>query len=236
VQQIRVEGFDPMRPGLAFPNQFHGPGIVVDLPVIGRIPIGDASRGLCGGMVFVVDDLFHHHLPAWPDAQPPPSGSPLFKYIVRRLIDSWDLPMGPTRYASGMRQPDQALLARTVTHVSPIKEQLSAGRPVPLGLVTERWSPSLSSSLLRNPSTTLKQMSRNHQVLAYAYEGTPYEWDRLWIYDPNLPGRSDLFIDLRWEATRPTAIESNASHPRVRGYFPVEYQPQDPRSHLGPSW
>jgi hypothetical protein len=52
-----VPAFLPSRNGLAFTNPWPAePDIVVDVPVVGKIAVGSASNGLCGGMVFTVLD------------------------------------------------------------------------------------------------------------------------------------------------------------------------------------
>ena len=50
-----VPGFTPSVNGLRFTNSWPSePDIVVQVPPLGNVPIGDASNGLCGGMVFTV--------------------------------------------------------------------------------------------------------------------------------------------------------------------------------------
>ena len=85
----RVSGFQPSVNGLHFSNSFpHEPDIVVEVPPFGRIPIGDASNGLCGGMVFTVRDVFETPgMVPLPDANPPAPGTPLFEYLVDRVAD-----------------------------------------------------------------------------------------------------------------------------------------------------
>ena len=51
-------GFLPSRNGFAFANDFpHVPAKTIDL-VVTKVPLGDASNGLCGGMVYAALDLF----------------------------------------------------------------------------------------------------------------------------------------------------------------------------------
>ena len=53
-----VSGFLPSRNGFAFANDFpHVPAKTIDL-VVTKVPLGDASNGLCGGMVYAALDLF----------------------------------------------------------------------------------------------------------------------------------------------------------------------------------
>jgi len=55
----QVAGFMPSANGFHFINSWPSePDIVVNVPALGRVAVGDASNGLCGGMVFAVRDFF----------------------------------------------------------------------------------------------------------------------------------------------------------------------------------
>ena len=77
------------------------------MPGLGSLAIGDASNGLCGGMVYTVRDMFlTPDLPPVEATTPPAEGTPLFKYIVDRLLASFDLPIsGSSSTTSGCRRP-----------------------------------------------------------------------------------------------------------------------------------
>ena len=91
-----VPGFRPSTSGLHFDNSFPSePDLTITLPGGQVIGIGDASNGLCGGMVYTVMDFFAAKLAPPPGTDLPAGGSPLFIYIVRRLFDSFGLPFGP---------------------------------------------------------------------------------------------------------------------------------------------
>ena len=64
----------------------------------GSIGVGDASTGLCGGMVYTVADLFAAGVPVPPDREPPANGSPRFKSIVRRQVESLAWLTVPVRF------------------------------------------------------------------------------------------------------------------------------------------
>jgi len=229
-----VPGFLPSRDALHFANSWPSqPDVVIDLPVAGKLKIGDASRGLCGGMVFAVRDLFEAHLPPPPDTTPPPSGSPLYGYIVRRLFDSFDLPGGVLRYYRWMNTPDEdrsflgvtrrGLAWLTIVEEWPkIRADVDAGRPSPLGLVTVQSA---------NPL----DLGMNHQVLAYGYEldGTALT---LRVYDPNTdPASADgvaLSLDTAEPAARTPISHSVAIATPVRGFFRVRYGFADPAGAL----
>src|SRR5262245_23145219 len=135
---VIVPDFLPSRCGFRFANAFpRGP--VFRLPVL-RLPVGDASRGLCGGMIYAACDLFHGRAEPPPDDVPPAYGTPLFRHFVRRLFDSFHLPWGPMKYYAWMRVPESVtrtvLLHRTVRHEWPrVRRDLDGGHPAALGLV-----------------------------------------------------------------------------------------------------
>lgn len=134
----RVAGFLPSTSGLKFPNSFPAgiPVVNVAIPPLPPITLGDASNGVCGGMVYVVMDLFL----AQPRLLPPTTttlpagGSSLMNYIVARLIDGFALPLGPAsnayRYIEYMSTLDHdTLISRGVPWVITTNEWLEPGRP-----------------------------------------------------------------------------------------------------------
>ncbi len=187
-----VPGFRPGIHGFHFANAFP-PGPTVRLagfdPRI--LGIGDASAGLCGGMALTVRDMYEAGLSAPPDTAPPANGSPRFRALVRRQVQSLDWLRVPLRYFDLQAlRPDPpmglaALLRREPPRVTAILEEwpriraeIDTGHPSVVGLIRAAgWSP--------------WALTRNHQVLAFAYEETPAAV-RLRVYDPNHPGRDDV--------------------------------------------
>jgi hypothetical protein len=222
-----VGGFRPSTDGLHFLNAFpQAPVVTVTLPGLGERGFGDASGGLCGGMAFAVRDLYEAGLPPPAATEPPSPGSPFFKYLCRRLIDSFDLPEGVLRYYEWMSHRDADDLfghgpaARTLTEGWPaVRRELDAGRLAPLGLVTVH-------------SFDPKDLGECHQVLAYAY-ALDEAGSRLTIavYDPNWPDRDDLTLAL--DASRPGPI-TYSGELSVRGFFLTPYNPADPAGALAP--
>ena len=220
----------PSRHGFAFTNSWPSqPAVVVDTH-FGRITIGNAAAGLCGGMVFVVLDYWYGRT-LLPTTRPA-AGEPLYRQIVRRLIDSWDLPAGVAHYYECMTLPDSdngvsflgrslvlrpGLARRTVRTEWPrIRADLDRGTPVPLGVVTVA-------------SAKPADLGLNHQVLAYDYEraGTKVS---LKVYDPNRGQRDDIWIRFDEKETTGSAAFThnlNIGHP-VRGFFRTEYAPVPP--------
>jgi hypothetical protein len=195
------------------------------------IGIGNAAAGLCGGMVFAALDYWHAR--ARPPADRPEPGSPLYHYIVRRLIASWRIPAGVARYYRWMMLPDGDRdvtvlgrdLARTRRGVSRraiaaqwprIRAGLDDGIPAPLGLVT------VASA---NPA----RLRHNHQALAYGYALSGREVT-MRVYDPNSGPDDGVFI--RFDASAPeraTAFSHNLNLGwPVRGFFLVGYSPATP--------
>ncbi len=206
---VRIPNFTPSRHGFPFYNSFPAgtPAYVVPTP-FGRIAIGDAAAGLCGGMVFAAIDL-HRHSAAIPNSPEPP----LFEYFVRRLLASWDLPFGVLKYYDWQRRPDSPLIRLTITRDWPrIRAALDAGRFAPLGLV-------------HASGYRLRDLPRNHQVLAYGYdlEETTGEV-KLHIYDPNHPGADDAA--LTFGLRNPDGVQRivhSCEGAAVRGIFLTRY-------------
>jgi len=189
-----VPGFLPSRNGLPFPNAWP-PGPTARLgPIDPRwVGIGDASQGLCGGMALTVRDLFEAGIEPPRDSELPKNGSPRFKAIVRRQVQSLDWLRVPLRYYDLQAfRPDpptavSRLLRRDVPRVGSIQQEwpriraeIDGGRLPVIGTIR------IAS---RNPMV----LSSNHQVLGYAYDETP-ERIAIRVYDPNRPGQDDVEI------------------------------------------
>jgi hypothetical protein len=232
-----VTGLLPSRDAFAFGNSWPSqPALAIDTPV-GTIPIGNAAGGLCGGMVYAVLDYWHAGQAPQPLARPA-LGEPLYRFIVRRLLDSWDLPAGVLQYYQWMLAPDgdrafevlgrrvvaeRGLAWRTVVEQWPgARDDLDSGVPVPLGLVTMRTADPLG-------------LAQNHQVLAYGYrrEGAAVT---VQVYDPNSGPRDDVAISFSdADPHRGTAFDHNIDigHP-VRGFFRTAYSPAEPPAAADP--
>ena len=176
--------FVPSKHGFPFPNCYPCGSPVIDCPTpFGRLKVGDAAGGLCGGMVFAALDLYLLGVPRPADPDPP-----VFRYFCRRLMASWNLPFGvlkyydwqcrpgASRFLAGVRVLDGVSRLTIAEEWPRVRASLDAGMPVPLGLVkAHSFSP--------------RQLPRNHQALAYGYELDEAAGDlTLRIYDPNYPG------------------------------------------------
>jgi hypothetical protein len=223
-----ASSFVPSRHAFGFDNTWPAqPAVVVPSP-FGDIRFGAANAGLCGGMVFAALDYWHAGIA--PATARPAARTPLYDFIVRRLIDSWQVPGGVARYFEWMGLPDgdgtalqlfgrpvltqRGLVWRTITGEWPrIRLDLDRGGPVPLGVVT------VTS---RQPS----DLALNHQVLAYGHR-TAGDRVTLRVYDPNRGRRDDVSIAFdTGPPDQPTTFTHNLSlgGRRVRGFFRTGYR------------
>ncbi len=216
-----VPGFTPSDHGFHFANSWPaGPTIQfgpLDPRVVG---IGDASTGLCGGMVYTVADLFVAGLPVPPDREPPANGSARFASIVRRQVESLSWLSVPARFwmrmaLGGSFGGDRA--RSTFEREWPrAKAELDAGRLVPIGLV-------------RVAAVDPRNLTKNHQAIAWGY-AEDGRGVTLRLYDPNWPDRDDVTITLHVdEALRPTGLTQSTGEPLL-GWFVLPYRPAEPRA------
>jgi hypothetical protein len=225
-----VEGFLPSTSGFGFANDFpHVPVRYIGVPGVVSIPIGDASKGLCGGMVFAVRDYFESGRRPPPGTTAPGEG-PLFDYLCRRLFDSFGLPLGPGTYLelmSPLLSDGETFLSRMgwaphgrawrmVNQEWPaVRSDIDRGHPSPLGLVTVK-------------STNPMDLKQDHQVLAYGYD-LDGALLTVHLYDPNQPGRDDVTLSLDIShPTHPTPVTDLPAGPTVYAFFRVAYTPAMP--------
>jgi hypothetical protein len=181
-----VSGFLPSVHGLHFSNRYP-PGPTVRLGFIDPriVGVGDAEAGLCGGMSWFVRERFESGLPIPPDTAAPENGSPLFRAIVRRQVLSLDWMRGPLRFWVAAGQSRDRLRRTTLEVEWPrIRRAIDAGRLPMVGLVRHHgWNPF--------------ELTKDHQVLAYAYESEgPAGPHTIRLYDPNWPNRDDVSLTL----------------------------------------
>jgi hypothetical protein len=221
-----VPGFVPSTAGLRCSNHFPS-GIAVktiSLPVVGiDIPIGDASNGVCGGMVYAALDLFSAkpRLAVPVDRVAPAEDSVLTKFILQRLVDSFALSHGTSsnvaRYLSLMSTPDddnwfiRGLPSIIANQEWPrIKQDIDAGRPSPIGLVGG------TRKRMTDIGGKVSTLGHCHQVLAYAYELDDHKQLTLRVYDSNDPGADDSTIEMSLANTdKPTTIAT----PRITSHI-----------------
>ncbi len=97
----QMTDFLPSRNGWPFDNTFKK---VPPFKLIGELRYGDASKGLCGGMVYSALDYYiaGMELPAIPPEElssyKSPIQGPVFDYLGKRLFNSFDIPQGVLSY------------------------------------------------------------------------------------------------------------------------------------------
>ena len=222
--------FRPSRHGFHFANRFPpGPTLrfgPFDPRIIG---VGDASAGLCGGMVLTVRDLFERGIVPPPDREPPPNGSPRFRALVRRQVQSLDRLRVPLRFydAAAFRPDPPARWSRAVRR-RPVRElALDAAWP---RIRAEIDSGRLAVvGLLRRSAANPLSLRLNHQVLAWGYRVEP-TLIAFRVYDPNWPDRDDAEVGIDLGADgRPVALGASTGEPLV-GLLALPYSPADPRA------
>ncbi len=228
-----VPGFLPSLHGFHFANRWpKGPTVrfgPFDPRVIG---IGDASTGLCGGMVSTIRDLFEAGILPPADPEPPANGSPRFQAIVRRQVELLDWLRTPVRFFDLQAwRPDpptllSGLLRREAVGVVAVRDEwpkiraeIDAGHAPILGLI-------------RTASASPWDLTRNHQVLAYAYDEDGAGFG-IRIYDPNHPDRDDVALradvgrDIARAGSDAIRLAQSTGEPLL-GFFRQAYAP--PRS------
>lgn len=213
----RVPKFWPSVNGFGFANCWPSqPLFSVGFRNLLRLHVGDASYGLCGGMVFAIVDLFQAGAEPPDHDEPPPHGTPLFFHLRRRLFDSFHMPWGVLRYYSWMAHSGwrESLARRTARLVWPrVRQEIDAGRLAPLGLIRVRS---------RSPA----DLGQNHQVLAYAYDHDEAAGTiTLWICDPNHPRCDDVTIALDLRRLDEPGAVSQSTGEDLRGFFWTRYRP-----------
>jgi hypothetical protein len=225
-----VPGFLPSTCGFRFANRFPpGPTLTIGRVDPRFLGVGDASAGLCGGMVLTARDLFEAGIAAPEDVTPPAAGTARFRAIVRRQVQSLDWLRVPLRYfdLQAFRPEPQTRWSRRLRRDLPrvvavrdewprIRADIDAGRLAIVGLI-------------RTAGASPWALARNHQVLAYAYDEAP-ERLVIRIYDPNHPGRDDIELratirpDARGSRSRAEQItlEQSTGEPLL-GFFRQPY-------------
>jgi len=215
--------FLPSTHGFHFDNNFPAvPDLVFHTP-LGDLKIGDASNGLCGGMVYAAMDYFNAGLTIPADSTPPSSGNP-FNYIVKRLFDSFDLPVGVLKYIAMMNPlfPDgQAAIGNLGTAVNgrawtmirqewpAIKQKLDTDQACPLGLIKVK-------------SNDLGQLGHNHQVLTYGYD-LKDNYLTLYIYDPNYHNDDTITLGLNLSDPQHATPVTYSTGESVFCFFHTDY-------------
>ncbi len=221
-----VLDFRPSRHGLHFRNAFE-PGLAVTI-----LQPGAKVMGLCGGMAYVVRDLFDRRVDPPAGSDVPRRGTRRYKALYRREVESFDWFRLPIRFwVWSALHPDRPtwwsrLLRRrplgelTLRDEWPrIRAQIDAGELAVIGLV-------------RGAAFDPRKLTLNHQVLGYGYRVEP-GLIAVRIYDPNFPDADDVEARIRLpEGDGPPTTESHPAD-TLRGFFSARYRPAEPRAFRG---
>jgi hypothetical protein len=179
--------------------------------------------GLCGGMTFAALDYWHKQWvvpqgngPADQPQRTTPEGKVLRDYIWHRLIKSvldnaltflkW---MGMVHTQDG----EKWLVEQTSQHLAAIRETITGGRPVPIGLIGNTSNP-----------------FHNHQVLCYGFKDEQDGTMSLLIYDNNRPNTESIIrLDARGPKLKIIHDDTfQADRGPLCGLFYEAYTPAEP--------
>jgi SOS-response transcriptional repressor LexA len=244
--QMRVAGFLPSTSGFHFDNAFsHAPD--VKITILGKtIGIGDAANGLCGGMVFAARDYFDAGIPIPSDRLSPTSG-PLFDYIVKRLLDSFNLLLPPPPPPPPFVTPTPPWGPGPLTYMWLMDPGLPDHETffsqiwlAPHGrawiMINEQW-PNIKQDIDNNRLSPIAlveiksldptQMGQNHQVLAYGYDLTGTDLSIL-IYDPNYHDDDGVRLSLSIADPQHTTAVTHSRGAMVHCFFQPIYAFNNP--------
>lgn len=212
-----VSGFLPSTAGFHFVNSFDQQ-VIPDRTFTIPNPFGNNASvnvgvnvdyGLCGGMSFAAKDYYEAGISPWSDdlqdrdpadgpvsTDQPSEGSPLFRYLWNRLVDSFNLGNSPSavaRFAKLMHpafRDNEGFFDGDANRADVIRQEwrrvrnaIDDGSLCPLGVVEQKtWN--------------LGKIFYNHQVLAYGYEREGKDV-AIYVYDPNSPLNDDVRLAFR---------------------------------------
>jgi hypothetical protein len=236
-----VSGFLPSTSGFHFSNSNFPSVPDLTINVLGQqIAIGDASQGLCGGMVFAARDYFDAGM-AIPSDMTNPSSGPLFDHIVKRLFDSFNLllplpplppvpglfitptpPFGPGPYTylhlMNPDVPDHETVASKIGFSFRGRAWIMIHDEWPkikADIDSGQLSP-IALVLVKDHDPT--KMGGNHQVLVYGYslDGTDLT---MRLYDPNSPDEDTVTMSLSIADPEHTVSVMNSAASPVWCFF-----------------
>ena len=192
---LHTTNFRPSLHGFPYDNNWpDSPLTTIDLGV-GKIGIGSAQAGLCGGMVYAALDYWANNRPIPPDRPDPAApGNPLYDYLVSRLIDSFDLPALPVRLLEIMNPvyPDTGSAGQPLEGRAPIiikdswpqiRSWVDSGFPAPICLENVK-------------SVNPVDLGENHQTAVWGYQ-MDGNMVTLFTYDPNIHGDDTVTVQFQ---------------------------------------
>lgn len=229
--------FLPSFHGFAFPNNF--PPIVLPITLAGMSHLTriTGGYGLCGGMSAAASDYYLAGRPVPARADVPRVREKLHRYLFRRALDSFQLGESVLRFAQWMALDDEgpnSVARLTLAEVEKLRLALDGQRLAPIGLV-------IASG--RGLKRVSNDVWKNHQVLAYGYVDHPDGSLDVRVYDPNAPGRDDVFLHITYAPSggptnaaavgvKCTPVNLHIYPAQVRGFFLMPYEPVEPPEDL----
>lgn len=207
-----VSGFQPSVNGFHFANRWPTePAFRWSVGYL-HLGLGNAARGLCGGMSFAVRDRFERGEAPPPASEVPAAATPLLDEIVRRQVDSFDrLVVGPFRFWWMAAQGELDRQRATVRDAWPrIRADIDAGRLAMIGLV-------------RAAGPNPLQIGLGHQVVGFRYDESVAAV-RIGIYDPNHPDDDTIELALTRAAVGGISLSQSSGEPLV-GLLALPYVP-----------
>lgn len=195
--------------GFRFPNHYDC-SLSLNPPFVKSVTLGPVVYGLCGGMCYAALDYYYAGLPVPDRTTVPRLGDGLYRYLWKRQIDSFQLPMGPLRILRWMFREDEAVARSTIQkEFLKLRNSIARLQPVVLLMIYARsW----------------EDPTRNHQVVAVGYDlDEAAQQATVFLYDPNYPGKEPkLHLDLQ----SPSVMFVQSTGETPRGFFLQNYRPK----------
>jgi hypothetical protein len=188
--QLLPLSFIPSRHGFKFVNRFSGYPFPFTVPQLPGLPDVPKGYGLCGGMSSAAADFLLCGRSFPPVASIPDAASPMHRYLFRRQIDSFGrLGEAVFKVARWTALPDggkRGAFCRSYEEFRKVRARLDKSEPVVLALIYDRAN---------SPGEIIQNIWNNHQVLAFGYFQDPIRNAKIYVYDPNYPGRDDVRLE-----------------------------------------
>lgn len=180
------------------------------IPIFPYLKLGKAERGLCGGMVFSALDYYYSNkrIPNINQLNINDKDE-IFRYIVRRLFDSFQIQAVLTYYILQLPITEAEYLNKhTSKQLDKILVKLKKGNPVPTTLI-------LIKSY--NPD----RLGENHQVLLTHLHTLRDNLIEIKVYDPNYP-KTERILRIELKNKIPIHIEMNGE--KVYALHSIRYK------------
>lgn len=249
--------FLPSRHGFKFANAFPGFELPFSLASMKEGTRIADPYGLCGGMSAAASDFLLANREI-PDVETPPTRNRrLYRYLFRRAIDSFKTGAMVLRFVQWMLLPDETehgILHLTWKEFEKIRAALSQHKLVPMGLLYYRPPRTRNGRPIdkgEQIQTAFRNLSNNHQVLAYGFQEQPDGSAHIQIYDPNGPCQDEVYLRVERVQLNPSDTdpiyglrcrehnlwltykgEKFLHEPLVYGFFEMPYDPIEPPDRL----